>query len=1034
MVLFETSISRQHLDYNNADAFFIWGYIQSETYNDVTGVEFEDDAEFRNHIYRSLGDAYLKIYSATGRYDFLVFSLNEYITADRQRVLADLSINRNDPVFPHISRIRDRQYSPVLFEKRPFEAADVYLFHFVRLPEQHHPSVIELLRHWTEQLPRVNRTNPLKAQIMALTISYGYYRMDMFEEIFPLMRFLPTHHELPVSHYVLNSFKRMAYSLQQSGYFNTSLGMYRDYIIPLVIQLNDTDELLKQHMDYANALLRHGFVLDALANYEFVYNYPENVLDERWMSALYNNLAISYLNTGKFSQYIELQLNAYDKAIESNDIEFQFRILRNLFIYHRRQNEHDLALQYLNHALALADEHSITLERAGILTSLGVYQREVVGDYYTSEQFLKEALSIAMAGDQYINQQSALIELSQTHQVLGNFDETINLLNESVKLANVRDDQTLATESMIRLASVYLEMGLLDDASSIYRKTDPNVLQRLRFDMRVMGFNTRLQIAVQSGLLEEALEIARQTAPEIIEWISDSADLQTGHMRMDSEFTKAFGLIASVYIETGNMDEAIGLVEGIRNITRSGFYNNPVLKSRILSEDEILEDYILSNQIQRLRNELREADGGEKIRINNLLLEATNQKNRLKNKVYETAAGSLDGFDLKKVQATLGNDRYVLYINVFGDDLFLFIISRSGVRTQRIEHTADMIEILENAIASVAAGKTDLHYLHSVYLTYFSALNIPEGSHVFVIPDGRFYRLPLEILPVSPVRSPYSYGSAKYLIEQYSFSYLNSLADLLDSRRSQKRGFKYDFAAIGISDFSAIRTVELSPLPYAETEVKAGSKALTRFKRQNILTNTTVTEGNFRHLAENSRILHIATHSEVVNSNPLFSTIYLHGNNEVKNDSDNGLVFAYELFELDINSELIVLSSCDSGAGGYLMGSGVLGFSRAVTYAGAQSLILNLWPVRDYSASVLTREFYRGLNRGMGRPEALRKAQLHYINFNNSDPALWGSWVLYGNVGPVRPAWPPALWALGSLFVGLMVLAGYLVYKKRLIV
>ncbi len=153
-------------------------------------------------------------------------------------------------------------------------------------------------------------------------------------------------------------------------------------------------------------------------------------------------------------------------------------------------------------------------------------------------------------------------------------------------------------------------------------------------------------------------------------------------------------------------------------------------------------------------------------------------------------------------------------------------------------------------------------------------------------------------------------------------------------------------------------------------------------------------------------------------------------------DTENdGIVHAYELFDLNLNADLIFLSSCESGSGGYLKGSGILGFSRAFSYAGAQSLSINLWPIRDQTASEISSEFYASLNQGKNKADALREARLHYLNNSNSDPYLWGAFIMYGNIDPPVNNYQFLIQLLlsGLLLTGLSFIAIITYQRKALI-
>ncbi len=243
------------------------------------------------------------------------------------------------------------------------------------------------------------------------------------------------------------------------------------------------------------------------------------------------------------------------------------------------------------------------------------------------------------------------------------------------------------------------------------------------------------------------------------------------------------------------------------------------------------------------------------------------------------------------------------------------------------------------------------------------------------------------------------------MIEKYSISYLNTLADLQIQQSDNPDDFDHDITGFGISNFRNAGHQQLSDLPFSPIEVVNSINNLESFEHSNLLLEESSSESNFRDMAGNSKIIHMATHSRVLDNNPLFSSLYLFNDPDIQVNNNglvnDGIVRAYEIFDLNLNADLVFLSSCESGSGGYIQGSGILGFSRAFSFAGAKSLILNLWPVRDQASAELTPQFYDFLNRGYDKAESIREAKLNYINQRDSDPFLWGSFVLYGNTEPL---------------------------------
>jgi CHAT domain-containing protein/Flp pilus assembly protein TadD len=120
---------------------------------------------------------------------------------------------------------------------------------------------------------------------------------------------------------------------------------------------------------------------------------------------------------------------------------------------------------------------------------------------------------------------------------------------------------------------------------------------------------------------------------------------------------------------------------------------------------------------------------------------------------------------------------------------------------------------------------------------------------------------------------------------------------------------------------------------------------------------------------------------------------------------EDGILTAEEVVNLDLrNTELVVLSACDTGLGKVAGGEGVFGLQRAFALAGVRTTIASLWKVDDDATRALMVEFYRNLwEKKLGKLESLRQAQLTMLGqYDPKTKRLRGP-------GPVRPIDPQRL-------------------------
>jgi CHAT domain-containing protein len=106
-----------------------------------------------------------------------------------------------------------------------------------------------------------------------------------------------------------------------------------------------------------------------------------------------------------------------------------------------------------------------------------------------------------------------------------------------------------------------------------------------------------------------------------------------------------------------------------------------------------------------------------------------------------------------------------------------------------------------------------------------------------------------------------------------------------------------------------------------------------------------------------------------------------------------------EVLELDLASDLVVLSGCQTGVGQLLRAEGTLGFTWAFLSAGSSEIVVSLWGVNDRSTSELMEMFYARMSQSRPRPVALREAKRSMLESERMafrHPYFWAPFVLVG--------------------------------------
>jgi len=291
---------------------------------------------------------------------------------------------------------------------------------------------------------------------------------------------------------------------------------------------------------------------------------------------------------------------------------------------------------------------------------------------------------------------------------------------------------------------------------------------------------------------------------------------------------------------------------------------------------------------------------------------------------------------------------------------------------------------------------------------------------VLIAPDGNISLIPFAALVDQ---------NNRFLLERYTFSYLTSGRDLL--RLQVKQPSKQTALIVANPDFgddtnkgpaserilryksgtqtqdgkvTVITQAFFPALPGTAGEAQALKDLLPDAK---VLTRDQATEALIKQTSS-PKILHIATHGFFLEAGPepslgerragqaapatnsavenplLRSGLALAGANQSKNSvnaQEDGILTALEAADLDLwGTKLVVLSACQTGVGEVKNdGEGVYGLRRALVLAGSESQVMSLWSVSDLATRNLMIEYYRRLQRGEGRTEALRQVQLGFL-------------------------------------------------------
>lgn len=344
--------------------------------------------------------------------------------------------------------------------------------------------------------------------------------------------------------------------------------------------------------------------------------------------------------------------------------------------------------------------------------------------------------------------------------------------------------------------------------------------------------------------------------------------------------------------------------------------------------------------------------------------------------------------------------------------------------------------------AKVEVFAKNAHELYKVLLQQPLAALSPDIKKLIIVPDKNLVNLPFDVLLTDEGGQPtFPYEQLPYLLRKYTLNYSYSAALLLENKnrkRSNRTGIlslaaSYDTSVVqsSMTRMPYIKKIrkKLEVLPYAEKEVKG----LEGRYNGTFLYAKEANERRFKQLVDSFSIIHLALHGLTNKAMPMFSGLLFSENLDTLEDN---MLFLHEISNLDIQTDMVVLSACETGVGRYTEGEGAMSLARAFMYAGTASVVMSLWAVNDQSTEGLMAAFYKKLSEGLPKDEALRQAKLHYLDRQKgraAHPAYWAAFVHLGDAQSIAiPKKGNKLWLyLGLSGLGLAALM--LVVRWRLV-
>ena len=819
--------------------------------------------------------------------------------------------------------------------------------------------------------------------------------------------------------------KAASQALNNQGASQSALGDYEGALLCYQKSL-----ALKEATDMAGravSLSNLGNVYVELADYEQAeirlresLTLRQSLGDKDGQANALGNLGNLAFHQGNY----RLALGFYQQALQLRDPadhEWFAGYYNNVGNLYRHQGDYSLALDYYQRALSEAEHIQRPFIQAMVLNNYGTaYWGQ--GKYDQAEAYFLKSQTYRSPED-YAGQAAGLINLGAIYQTRREYAQAEAAYQRSLELRERANVPWLLSESCINLSSVKYRQGrasealpIAERALQLARKANhPDMLWHAQKNLgeiyRALNRNEDARAAFEASI--QTIETMRETV---------SGDDSAQELFFENKIEPYYQLV-ELLLAQQKTPAALAFAERAKarvllDVLHHG--RRSIAKAMTVAERE--QEASLQRQLVSLNTQLQKAlvrqpdDTALLTSLRARLDQARTQQAAFQTSLYaahpelQIQRGQTPVFNLSAIAQTLLTPKTALleYV-VSGEKIFLFVLTADAAKAAGSDLRVYEIPLTNKEInQQVEAFRRQLadHELTFAptatrlydHLIKPAAAQLKGLSNLIIVRDGGLWELPFQALKNE---------AGRYLLADFSLSYAPSLSALAEMTKLQQTRQKATAAptvvAFGNPAFATAGQVSeqlkagFAPLPSSAAEVQQLTK-LYGPAQSKVYVGPAAREERVKAEASSASILHLATHGILNNVNPLYSQIVL-AQPDAQSKED-GLLEAWEVMQLNLRAQVVVLSACETGRGRIGAGEGVIGLTWAFFVAGAPTTVVSQWKVDAASTSELMQEFHRHLQArdGLAKAEALRAAALKLMqNPKYRHPFYWASFSLIGN-------------------------------------
>jgi tetratricopeptide (TPR) repeat protein len=745
---------------------------------------------------------------------------------------------------------------------------------------------------------------------------------------------------------------------------------------------------------------RKGDYERALEHHQMALNIKLKTLGEDHPAVAYsfNNIGFAYAGKGDYEKALEYYEPALDlriKTLGDNHPAVASSYINIGFVY-RNINEYDKALEYQQKAL---DTHIITYgetnpEVAKAYNHIGVTHFKK-GDYEKSLLFYQKA---CIANIEDFNNEDIYIN-PNLRNILSKRIFLNSLTNKASTFFKIYNSKSKNIKDLTTASATYqLAVALIDTMRGGFQAEGSKLflaeLASKFYDQAIRTALTLYDITNEADYKEQTFVVAEKSKSAVL-WEA-----------LSNAKAKQFGGIPGQLLEkeqTLRIDLA--------------FYDTQIQK---LKQKKNQQDTELIKEFEGRQFDLKRE-------YESLIAQFENEYPKYYDLKYRTETASVTD-----IQRALDNQTCLVEYFIGDSSLYIFTISKENYDVYSVAIDSTFIPLLNGYYNSISKyeRRSFAESSHKLYQMFIKPIedNITGKEKLLIIPDGMLYSIPFEAL-ISQEAQTDNFTKLDYLITQYDISYHYSAnlwlrgVETVSSPTSTgfiafapvfseqlQNGYiatrSIDELEVAEIDINYLRSGSITeeenrkkfvPLPASEEEVRAIANL---FKQKNstahLYLHQEAKEEHLKTKAKDYKYVHIATHGWMDEERPILSGVAFSQPTDTVFKED-GILYAGEMYNLELNSDLVILSACESGIGKLVKGEGPLSLTRGLLYSGANNIIISLWAVSDIYTGKLMVDLYDNILSGRSYAKALRAAKLKMIEDEKSSfPAKWSGFVLVG--------------------------------------